>query len=51
MIQILEGDVRLTLGKDAFEVGPGAWAHMQANLAHSVYAKTRAKMLLVMMKA
>jgi quercetin dioxygenase-like cupin family protein len=50
MIQILEGDVRLTLGKDAFEVGPGAWAHMQAQLPHSVYAKTPAKMLLIMMK-
>ena len=50
MIHILEGDARLTLGPDSFEVGPGAWAHMQAQLPHSVYAKTPVKMLLLMMK-
>jgi quercetin dioxygenase-like cupin family protein len=50
IIHILEGDVRLTLGKDEFDAGPGAWAHMQAQLPHSVYAKTPTNMLLIMMK-
>jgi quercetin dioxygenase-like cupin family protein len=46
MIHILQGEVRLTLGNDLFEVGPGAWARMEAHLPHSVYAKTVTLMLL-----
>jgi quercetin dioxygenase-like cupin family protein len=50
MIHILEGEAKLTLGGDAFEAKPGAWAHMQANLPHSLYAITPTKMLLLMLK-
>jgi len=50
IIHIIEGEARLTLGKDPFEVRTGAWAHMPANMPHSVYAKTPTKMLLIMLK-
>jgi len=50
IIHIIEGEARLTLGKDPYEVRAGAWAHMPANLPHSLYAKTPTKMLLIMLK-
>ena len=50
IIHIIEGEARLTLGKDPYNVQTGAWAHMPANLPHSVYAKTPTKMLLIMLK-
>jgi quercetin dioxygenase-like cupin family protein len=50
IIHILEGEARLTLGGDQFEAEPGTWAHMPANMPHSVYAKTPTKMLLLMLK-
>jgi len=50
MIHILEGEAKLTLGKDVFEAHPGTWARMQAQLPHSVYAKTPTKMLLLMLQ-
>jgi quercetin dioxygenase-like cupin family protein len=49
-IHILEGEAILTLGGDTFEAKPGAWAHMQANLPHSIYAKSPTKMLLLMLR-
>ena len=51
IIHIIEGEAKLTLGKDPYEVGKGAWAHMPADLPHSVYAKTPTKMLLIMLKS
>lgn len=50
IIQILEGHARLTLGKDEMDAEPGTWVHMPANLAHSIYAITPVKMLLLMMR-
>jgi len=50
MIHILEGQARLSLGKDSFDVGLGAWAHMPANLSHSIFAKSPVKMLLIMLR-
>ena len=49
MIQILEGECTLTLGKDSFEAKPGAWAFMDPNLPHSILAHTPVKMLLIML--
>jgi len=49
LLQILEGEAKLTLGGDSFDASAGAWARMQAHLPHSVYAKTITKMLLVML--
>ncbi len=50
IMHILHGEARLTLGEDSFEGQPGAWMHMRANLAHSVYAETPVIMLLLMLK-
>ena len=50
ILHFLEGEAQLTLGKDPFEANAGTWAHMPANLPHSIYAKTPTKMLLIMLK-
>jgi quercetin dioxygenase-like cupin family protein len=49
IVQILEGDCRVTLGGDVFEARPGFWTRMPANLPHSIFAHTPVKMLLLMM--
>jgi hybrid cluster-associated redox disulfide protein len=49
IIQIIEGECDLTLGGDSYVVKEGAWAHMPANLAHSIVARTPVKMLLLML--
>lgn len=51
MISIIQGEADLTLGKDALEVGAGAWIHMPAQLPHSLKAKTPFAMLLLLMKS
>ncbi|MDH5506588.1 MAG: cupin domain-containing protein [Anaerolineae bacterium] len=48
MLYFVKGEAELTLGEDSMSVGPGAWAQMPANLAHSIVAKTPVVMLLVM---
>ncbi|MEO8289251.1 MAG: cupin domain-containing protein [Chloroflexota bacterium] len=50
IIQIIKGEARLTLGDDEFDAQAGTWAHMQANLKHSIYAKSPVIMLLLMLK-
>lgn len=50
MIQILSGDAQLTLGQEKIEVHAGAWAYMEPNLPHSLYAQTPVTMLLIMLK-
>jgi quercetin dioxygenase-like cupin family protein len=49
VIQILEGECEVTLGKDHFETQAGFWAYMEARLPHSLLAKTPVKMLLLML--
>jgi quercetin dioxygenase-like cupin family protein len=50
IIQILSGNCRLTLGRDVFEVQAGSWAYMPANLPHSLFARGRVIMLLLLLK-
>jgi quercetin dioxygenase-like cupin family protein len=50
-LHFLQGEARLTLGKDRMDVGAGAWAHMPPHLPHSIYAKTPVVMLLLLFKA
>ena len=50
IIHILKGEGTLTLGKDSVEAHEGTWAYMEANLPHSVNAKTPLVMLLLMLK-
>ena len=49
ILHILEGEATLTLGDESHEVSSGAWVHMPAHLAHSVYAKTKVAMLLLLL--
>jgi quercetin dioxygenase-like cupin family protein len=49
ILHILEGEARLTLGEETHQVTAGAWAHMPAHLAHSVYANTKVVMLLMLL--
>lgn len=48
-IEILRGDVRVTLDGDEKELSAGSWVFMGANLPHAVYAKTDTVMLLTML--
>jgi len=49
IIQILQGEARLSLGKETFEARAGSWVHMQAGLPHSVQAITPLIMQLVLL--
>lgn len=49
MLYFVEGEADLTLGDASMSVKPGAWVHMQPNLAHSILAKTRVIMLLLLL--
>ena len=49
MIQILEGECDLTIGDAAYPGKPGTWVHMDANLPHSLLARSPVKMLLIML--
>lgn len=51
MVHILRGEGTLILGTESHEVAPGSWAHMPANLPHSIIARTPLVMLLTMNKA
>ena len=49
VLHFLEGEARLTLGEETYQVHAGAWVHMPAYLSHSVYAITSVSMLLLML--
>lgn len=50
IVQILQGEARLTFGGQEVEAGPGFWSHMPARLPHSVLARTPVVMLLTLLK-
>jgi quercetin dioxygenase-like cupin family protein len=50
ILHFLQGEARLTLGGDDMQVRQGAWVHMPANLAHSIYAQTPLHMLLLLLE-
>jgi quercetin dioxygenase-like cupin family protein len=50
IVHIVKGEAQLRLGGDAVEAHPGTWAHMPAELRHSVRAKTPTVMLLLLLK-
>ncbi len=51
IIHILEGEADLVLGGDAKTASAGTWAVMEPHLPHSVLARTRTVMLLLMFKS
>ncbi|PKP21498.1 MAG: cupin domain-containing protein [Bacteroidetes bacterium HGW-Bacteroidetes-21] len=50
MVQIIEGEAMITINKVQFQLLKGECLIMPANEPHAVYAKTRFKMLLTMIK-
>lgn len=51
IIQMIQGEARITLGDDTVAAKAGAWIYMPPNLKHSVHAQTPVVMLLVLIKA
>lgn len=50
VLHFLEGEAELTLGNDRLEAKAGTWVRMPPHLPHSIVAKTRLLMLLLMFK-
>ena len=50
IVQVITGRITLTLDGHTLDVGPGAWVHMSAGLAHSLVAAEPTLMLLTMIK-
>lgn len=50
-VQIAEGNGRIVIDKKAFDLGPGEFIVMPANVPHAVMAKERFKMMLVMIRS
>ena len=51
ILHFLSGEAQLKLGDQSMAVQAGAWAHMPANLPHSILAHTPVTMLLLLLKA
>ena len=49
IIQILQGDARVTLDAEEKELSAGSWVYMDANLPHAIYARTDVVMLLTIL--
>ena len=49
ILEILQGDARVTLDGEEKEFSAGSWVYMQANLPHAIYARTDVIMLLTML--
>ncbi len=49
ILEILQGDARVTLDSEEKELSAGSWVYMEANLPHAVYARTDVVMLLTML--
>ena len=50
VLYFLEGEADLTLGEDPRPATAGTWVYMSPNLPHSILAKTRVLMLLLMVE-
>jgi len=50
IMHFLEGEADVTLGKRHLLASAGTWIHMEAGLPHSIVAKTRVIMLLLLLK-
>lgn len=51
LVQILEGEARITIGGDPHEVRAGESVMMPANVPHALMATQRFKMLLTMIRS
>jgi quercetin dioxygenase-like cupin family protein len=50
IVQVVKGQLRLTLGDETVEASPGSWVHMPAHLPHSLVAREPSVMLLSMLR-
>jgi quercetin dioxygenase-like cupin family protein len=50
IMHFLSGEAEVTLGPDRVEATVGSWIYMQAQLQHSISAKTPVVMLLLLLK-
>ena len=50
LVQVLDGEVEITIGGEAFNLGEGEMIIMPAEIPHALRALGRFKMLLVMVK-
>jgi Uncharacterized conserved protein, contains double-stranded beta-helix domain len=50
MVQVLDGDVVITIGGNPVDLKKGEVIIMPANITHALFAKERFKMLLTMIK-
>lgn len=48
VLHFVEGEAELTLGSDSMAAQAGTWVHMAPNLPHSITAKTKVLLLLLM---
>jgi quercetin dioxygenase-like cupin family protein len=48
ILHFLEGEADLTLGDDQLQAQAGTWVHMPARLSHSIHARSRTLMLLIL---
>ena len=51
IVQILDGEAELTIGGKTITAGAGQMVIMPANIPHSLDAKARFKMMLIMVKS
>lgn len=49
ILHFLEGESKLTLGDDEKTASPGTWVYMEPHLPHSIVAKDRVVMLLLLL--
>ena len=50
LIQVLSGELELTLGGETVHAGTGSWIHMSAGLRHAVLALSPSVMLLTLVR-
>ena len=50
MVQVIEGEVRISIGGVDYELSAGETIIMPANISHAVYAREKFKMVLTMIR-
>lgn len=50
ILHVLEGEARLTLGRETVEARHGTWVYMPPHLPHRVHATSRVVMLLLLLQ-
>jgi quercetin dioxygenase-like cupin family protein len=51
ILHFLEGEADLVLGTQEKNASPGTWVHMPARMPHSIFAKSKMLMLLLLFQA